>query len=143
MGQRLWELISDAIVQIDTYKHPNIDEAKKALDDILVASDLGSCARDHITRIEARSGGVVVEVEWYSRGCRQEDSYFIPSIIIDAVDPVYEATVWGLSRKISTACNDLEKANRYVVMAEADIAKHTQALETFRANTKPRETEDD
>ena len=108
----LRELINDAIHQINIYKHPNIDEAQKALSKILDAAGLGSIEHDQIENLSIINDDTLfIETSWSTRGCAQTGSYQLPLNIIDVENPVKAAKIWGLNRQINENQSELSSLN--------------------------------
>jgi hypothetical protein len=102
MTTKLRELLEDAKQQIDTYKHPNIDEFKPAMSEVLNAAGVGSLMRDCVESIDERTSNgqkwIVIETSWSSRGCSQTSEYRIPSFIVDSENPLKAAHKWKLEK---------------------------------------------
>lgn len=125
----LRELIEQASNDIGMYKHPNITEAKKRLDEILTAAHLGGCEHDTIDSLDISDDTIQIETSWYARGCENSSSYSFPSSILDAADPIKAATIWGLETRIADKQKKIDQAKAEVKMYEAGLAKLNAELE--------------
>lgn len=140
MTSHLRDLIANAENAIDTYRYPDVDECQERLNELLVAAGLGSIERDRLAYISIKSGKVLIRTEYSVRGCEQSDDYEFPEAIIDAANPVYAATLWGLSRRESAARYELEEARRILAHREKEHAKALAALAEFGGLSTPPQT---
>lgn len=124
----LRHLLEDAEAAIQTYRHPDIDEAQARLNDVLEAAGLGSTGSDEITYLRVGDKEVSVGTRYSVRSCEQHDSFELPIPIIDASDPVAAGKLWGLQRKRDKAVNEVESAERSLAHRREELAKVEAAL---------------
>src|ERR1700693_1608057 len=105
-------LVDAAMQQIETYKHPDIGDAKERLNGVLVAAGLGDITKDYIESLNEYNGILYIETSWSARGCPNNSSYELPVSVIDAANPVEAAKAWGLDQRIISARNRLDSAER-------------------------------
>ena len=117
----LRELIDDATHQLNTFKHPSIDEARERLSELLEAADLGSIKHDHLESIEERDNDLLIETSWSTRGCESTSSFRIPLIWLDAEDPIKVAKIWGINKKINEQQLELELHEGQAEMCRKEI----------------------
>ena len=123
MAKDLRDLIDNAAADIDQYRHPNVDEAKERLTELLNAAGVGGIGRDdRIHSISEEDGELRIETSFIIRGCESGDSYRIPSAIIDSDDPIKAATEWGLATRIREAEDKLTEARQAFYRAEKKLA---------------------
>ena len=127
------ELINEACDQINTYRHPNIDDAAELLDKILTAAGLGSLKHDQIESISEYGGDINIETSWSARGCAQTSSYKFPASFLDLADPIKAATVWGLQKQINDTRIERDRYATYaktygekLVVLEAELTRAQQ-----------------
>jgi flagellar biosynthesis chaperone FliJ len=122
----LKDLIAQAQSDMEMYKRPNVDECQKRLSEILVAAGKASITRDTMERLEQFGDWLHITTSWSSRCCDQSEVYILPMSIIEAEDPIREATIWNLNEKISNAQSALDTARNNVI-------HHQQSLATYKA----------
>lgn len=130
------EIIETAMEQLDTYKHPDVDEAKARIHELLVAAKLGGIDCDCLEKLSERSGNLRIETSWSARGCSNSSDYNLPSFIIDADDPVEAATLWGLDRQSAEATERIGAARVALQRAENGLSKIQAERTAFLARAK-------
>lgn len=127
----LRELVEEAAQALDTYKHPNIDEAKSRLGELFKAAGRGSFEHVTITSIDLYGGTVAVAYEWSARCCAMSDRDEIPASFLDEPDPIKAATLWRLNCAVSKASSAvagqqraLERANEVLTEAQAALSAY-------------------
>lgn len=125
----LREIIDDAIVQVDTYKHPQLDDFKSAIKPILVALQ-GSAFADHddIVGISIYDDEVIVSTEYYVRCCQQTDDFRIPLEIINSTDPVNAATEYRLRLDVDNFKTDMDRQSGLAAKAKT---KYDEAVKKY------------
>jgi hypothetical protein len=124
----LKELINKAISDIDLYKHPDIDEAKARLDELLVAAGLGTIKGDYLSDLDMYNNKLHIRTEWSARGCANHSDYELPISILEAEDPIKAATVWGLQQKIDQETAQIRTYQAYVDSATTRVIDLLQRL---------------
>lgn len=129
MTTPLRALVDDAIQKINTYRRPNVDDAVKALREVLQAMGTGAPSEhDGIESMTEDGDGLLRIVTAYSvRCCAMSDEFEIPASIIDAPDPIAAAKLWGWKRKVDIARADLSAAEHNVVHARARLKEALMA----------------
>lgn len=115
-------LLEAAEGDLDTYRHPDVSEAQRRLNEVLEAAGLGSTGTDRITRLRVGPREVFVRTEYSVRSCICDDEYEFPVGIIDEPDPVAAARRWGLERRRKEAVGKLEEARRALAHWESELA---------------------
>ena len=124
----LRQLIEEAQHQLDTYKHPNVDEVQDRLDAILKAGDAGGLKYDKITNLSYRNGFLEIATEYYVRSCYQNGEYRIPESVIDAADPIREMKLWAAKVKVKKAQDAYDRAKYEVVSCEKTLKQAKENL---------------
>jgi hypothetical protein len=119
----LRQIIEEAIGQIATYKHPDVDEAQGRLHELLKAAELGGIEHDGIVSIEECGDTFRIQTEWSARGCLNTSDYELPSFIIDADDPVAAARIWGIEKKVKEAERAVDEARSTLLLREKRLAE--------------------
>lgn len=123
----LRELIDEAQFQLDTYKHPHIDDVKTRLNEILQAANIGEIANDTLVALSTSRYSLTISTEYMVKGCRQIADYIIPLSIIDADDPVYAAKVWSADQEVDVAERAVEIATRNLDWVKQELEKKIAA----------------
>jgi hypothetical protein len=127
------QLLEDAESQLDTYKHPDIDEFQEKFSELLEAAEAGSLKHDRVESIRVRDswGTKMIEIRtsWSARNCAQTSEYSLPYSVIEAPDPLKAAKIWGLEKKIAEANAEASKYRGYVQSYEKTVAELTLKLE--------------
>jgi hypothetical protein len=108
----LREIIEEAASAIDTYKHPDISEARDRLNEIIKAAGLGSIEHESIDDISFHKGNVAIRTTYSVRSCLSSEEYILPESILDDVDPVAAARRFGLQKKVDDAQEKVDEARR-------------------------------
>jgi hypothetical protein len=124
----LRELLDDAIHQVSTYKHPNIEEFQERISKVLVAHGQGSIEYDKIEDITERDGKVKIETSWMARQCDQRSTYELPAAVIDAEDHIKAANVLRLQEKIEEKHRALRNHEQAIVEYRVSIVKLEEEL---------------
>lgn len=128
------DIIQEAINQINTYKHPNIDDAREIINAVSGAAGLGSPGGDHISRmsIEGREGEqyLHIKTEYSVRCCSMSDDFRIPVHLFEAEDPVLAAKQWAYD-------NELEKARAEVLGLEKSLGYARKKLAEVVTSGRP------
>ncbi len=117
----LRQLLDEAESAISIYKHPDLDELRPRLNEVLGAAGLGTTGSDHITAIyehTGQGGYFEIRTEYSVRCCAQSDTFCLPKSIVDAADPVQAARAWKHDKTVSDA--------------EAEVDRCAKALERAR-----------
>lgn len=118
------EVIEEAISQINTYKHPNIDDAREIINAVSGAAGLGSPGGDHISSMEISGDFLRVRTEYSVRCCSMSDDFHIPVFLFEAEDPVLAAEKWAYDNELDNAkakVLDLEKSLDYARNRLAEV----------------------
>jgi len=99
----LREILEDAEARISQYKHPNIDEAKDRLNDLLVEAGLGNISHDTIEYLSIGQEKVYLLTRYSIRSCEQEDRFEFPTSVIDAQDPIAAIKSFAKGQRITEA----------------------------------------
>ncbi len=124
----LRDLLEAAEGDLDTYRHPDVSEAQRRLNEVLEAAGLGSTGTDRITRLRVGPREVFVRAEYSVRSCVSDNEYEFPVTILDAPDPVAAARRWGLERRRGEAVAKVAEAKRAKERWEAELAGIEAAL---------------
>lgn len=120
----LRELFEEGYHEVNTMRHPSVDELHERLDEVLVAAGLGGIEHDKIIELdESNDGNITVRTSWMARQCASESEYKFPSYIIDDADPIHAAKVWGKEEKIKKAQAYLDQCSRRLEEANAALLK--------------------
>jgi hypothetical protein len=119
----LRDLLEKAERDINTFKHPNVDEAQLWLHNILVAAGLPGINLDSLDHLYIGDEDVCVTTSWSVRSCADSDTYRFPTFIIDAADPIKAARVWGLEAKLEDMRDQLNSLVAQVETRKARIAE--------------------
>lgn len=122
------EIIAEAQAQMSTYKHPEIDECKKLLTDIIEATGRGSISKDCLDSVEVYGGWVEIRTSWSSRGCRCDGESRFPDHILDDPNPVQAAKIWSIKREIDEAKHQLDIAKKDVIRYTNNVTEWEAAL---------------
>ena len=123
----LRELIDEAQFQLNTYKHPRINDVKYRLDEILRAANMGSIGYDTIVELSTSRHSLTIGTEYMVQGCRQIAEYILPLSIIDAADPIYAAKVWSADQDVAVAERAVEIATRNLDWVKQELEKKIAA----------------
>lgn len=127
----LTELIEQASSDISTYKHPDIDECKRQLSEILKAMQYGSIMNDTVESLEFYRGELLIETTYSCRGCTNSGSYRIPKEILEAEDPIKTASIWSVKKQITKTEQEIEYARRNIQYQEQTLTKLKAELEAI------------
>ncbi len=108
----LREIIEEASSAIDTYKHPQISEARDRLNGIIKAAGLGDIERESIDSISFHKDTVAIRTTYSVRSCQGNEEYIFPESILDAADPVAAAKRFGIQKKVDDAQEKVDEARR-------------------------------
>lgn len=126
----LRKLFDDASSAISLYKHPNIDECRKALNEVLNAADLGGIGDyDKVEDLNEFHGKVRIDTSWSARQCENTSTYEFPAFILDAEDPIKAATKWGLEEKLKDARLKYAVVQRQAEQYQLDVLKMQEQLD--------------
>lgn len=128
----LQTIIEDAINQVDTYKHPQLDEFKTAIKPILKAY-LGRSFADHddITSIDIYNGELRICTEYYVRSCHQTDDFEIPMEIINSDNPIKTATEYHLKLEVENLKTNLDRQNSLATIAKTKYEEAVKKYDDF------------
>jgi hypothetical protein len=84
---------------------------------------MGNLTYDSIEEISEYLGNITISTSWSARGCAQTSEYTLPSTIIDAEDPIFEAKKYGLMKKLKAAEIEYKK---HAALANSYAEKVTQ-----------------
>lgn len=88
---KLQELVSKAQSDIAMYRHPNLDEVRKSLDEILEALGESQIGYDRITSIYEEDGNLTINTAYELRCCAMTGEHFIPLQVFNVEDPMLAA----------------------------------------------------
>lgn len=118
------EVIEAAAQAIDQYRHPDVSEAQELLHSLLKAAGIGGIDGDKIDCIDEYSGAFHITTSWTVMQCSQHETYTLPSIIVDAEDPLRAANLWRLDQAVrfaksrhDSAENELAKSKEHLAAA--------------------------
>lgn len=117
----LREIVEEASSAIDTYKHPQISEARERLNEIVKAADLGNLEYESIDGISFYKDKVEISTTYSVRSCPMSGEYIFPASILDEADPVAAAKRFGLEKKVADAQEKADEARR-------DLEGHEETL---------------
>lgn len=136
MTQSLRQLFDTAYFAVSRYKGPDITEFQTLLDKILAAAAIGRCEHCCIESLDEDEDEVTVVVSWSSRGCENTSTYTFPSSILDDVNPVDAARIWGIQKQITEveaevkdACLKMNYGNDRLVALKSRLANAVSAKE--------------
>lgn len=121
------EIIEAAAQAVEQYKHPNVDEAQALLHSLLKAAGIGGIEGDKIECIDEYSGAFHITTAWTVMQCYQHETYTLPSMIVDADDPLRAATEWRLDCAVAKAEADLDSATRTLAAARERLEAAQEA----------------
>ena len=127
----LTELIEKASNDISMYKHPDIDECKRSLSEILKAMQHGSIMNDTVESLEFYKGELLIETTYSCRGCTNSSSYRIPKEILEAEDPIKTASIWSVKKRITKTEQEIENARRNMKYQEQNLITLKAELEAI------------
>ena len=122
----LYELTLDAELQVDTYKNPEIDEWRAAIDPILQAAGQPIVGIDSVDFINLNTIELSITTSYSVRCCDQTNTIRIPLNILKAANPIKAANLFRLNKLIAKAKSD-------ILNAERTIETQTKTLETLAA----------
>ena len=122
----LKEIIHDAINQVDTYKHPDLEIFRKRINAISEAAQLGSTGGDTITRITWSKDQLSIDTEYYCRNCHQTNEINIPNSILNASNPVLAAKEYRKNLDIANAIARIEQVKYNMKLAEENLIQVKQ-----------------
>lgn len=127
----LLEIIFDAERQVDTYKHPDLDILREAVDPVLTA--LGECTvgGDCVESIYVDDDHVHIMTSYSCRGCSNTNDMTIPMAIVEAENPVRAATELTLRKKLKRAVEELNYARAQLPKLEEASQAIALELATF------------
>lgn len=139
--QTLRELLDDAMHKVDTYRSPNLDDFRAAINPVLAALNEGSIGEyDGVSSITETAKEVIINTEWMVRQCEQTSRLVIPAYIIDAVDPVKEATRYYLIQCVAGAKEIVIRREHQLHTAKAALEQAQSKLDEFlKAEVKANE----
>lgn len=117
------ELLDDAQHQLDTYKHPNIDEFTSKFSALFEAAGFGNLNYRSVDQITEHKDTFSVETSWSSRGCSQHGTITLPFSVIDAADPVKAATIWRIQQDLDKAMSEVNNHRKMVSYYEEQVKK--------------------
>jgi hypothetical protein len=132
MAKREREILEQAILDMNTYKHPNLYEAREILDSLFINSAIGVLGdQDTIDSIfeeddpfgNSKGSYFYIKTSWSSRGCEQGEEYCIPSYIIDAEDPVKAAIKYRLDKALAKAQANVLSATKTLEVYQQQLLK--------------------
>lgn len=128
-------IIQRAMEQVETYKHPELDEFRDALQPIVTAAGIAGRLDDHITNITYEGMGVTeklrIDTEYSVRGCHQMDEIFIPMEILRAQTPLMYAQQWKLEQTFKQADQKLKEAHAQLSVITKKYEEALQAKQAF------------
>lgn len=126
------EIVENAASAIANLKHPKINEALVAIDEVLCALGHGYIGNEHVDSIELfEDGDVRINTSYTSKGYADCDSYTIPVEVVDAPNPVRAATELVLRKKLEWAISELNVARSSIPKLEERSQAAALELATF------------
>lgn len=104
----LEEIIHDAINQVDTFRHPDLEIFRKRINLICESAGLSSTCGDTITRISWYKEYLEIDTEYYTRNCHQTDNIKIPNSILKANDPIETAKEYRKNEELKKAYSEIQ-----------------------------------
>lgn len=130
----LREIVEDAASAINTYKNPQISDAKTRLNEIVKAADLGNLEYESIDSISFNRGTVEINTTYSVRSCPMSGEYIFPESILDEADPVAAAKRWGLEQKVAKAQEKVDESRRDLEGCEKTLAEALTELAQLDAS---------
>lgn len=104
----LEEIIHDAINQVYTFKHPDLEIFRKRINPISESAGLGSTGSDSITSICWYGEYLTIDTEYYTMNCHQTDNIRIPNSILKANDPIEAAKEYRKNEELKKAYSEIK-----------------------------------
>lgn len=117
----LYDQTLDAIAKFDELRHPPLDAWIKAIDPVLVAADQPPIGSDKVESISILNDELIISTSYSVMCCDQMSSMCLPLFIVQAVDPVQEATRFQLQKKLSDAKSRLAESQDNVAKFSGEI----------------------
>lgn len=95
MSREHVKLIEEGIVQINTFKRPNVVALDKFLKSIINAAGFVVQDSDILEGVDLEDENLYVTYSWNSRGCLQSETHVMPLSVIYHEDPWKAAKEWG------------------------------------------------
>ena len=131
----LYEMTLDARQKVDTYRHADIDDWVKAIDPVLQALGKAPIWRDRVDDISINSKSVTIRTSYTVRGCADSDTVNVPLAVLNADDPVKEASLCRLRDLLHEAHNEKASAERNLGYWTNEIQKFTTKLAELENNS--------
>lgn len=132
----LYDLTVAAQSDISTYRHPNIEEWKAAIDPVLVAAGESSIGRDTIEDVLLSEDYLTIETSYVVRGCENSNTIRIPVELLQSANPVWEANAYRLrinvaaaQLRVSKAQSELNASTEMLAKLQAQLHEHLKAPE--------------
>ena len=89
------KLIEEGIMQINTFKRPNVVALDEFLKSIINTAGFVVQDSDILDGVDLEEGNLYVTYSWNSRGCLQSETHVVPLSVIYHEDPLKAAKEWG------------------------------------------------
>lgn len=117
----LYDQTLDAIAKFDELRHPPLDAWIKSIDPVLVAADQPPIGSDKVESISILNDELIISTSYSVMCCDQMSSMCLPLSIVQASDPVQEATRFQLQKKLSDAKSRLAESQDNVAKFSGQI----------------------
>jgi hypothetical protein len=111
---------------------PDLSEAKARIHELLIAAGKPGIQNRALLGLKHRPEYLEVHTQWAARGCVHDEEIEIPLSVIDAVDPLVEAKLWGIRDRIADATARAKTHRSELDDAANDL--HAARMELYEAS---------
>lgn len=131
------DLIANAEIQMDTYKHPDTGACEDFLEKVLVSAGLVNSSPGSLGYVSIRDGSVHLRYDYSVRGCSSSDDYSFPETILDAKDPLHAAKLWGLEKRSKEIGWKVAEKTRELQHYQEELRRAEEELAAFIVHSRP------
>ena len=125
----LLALTQTAAAAVDTFRHPNIEDWRLAIDPVLEAAGEPGVGQDKVDSMVLSESELHIETSYVLRGCECSNRITLPLSILEASDPLRAAKQFRLQGAIADAKCDIKAA-------QDTLTLKTQTLEALEADLR-------
>lgn len=121
-------LLEEAGFALRIYRSPDTAELRARLRAVLNAAGMHYNGLDALVSIDEAAGEdgyFEIETSYSVRGCSMSDTYRLPTVIVDAPDPVVAATAWKRAKDLRDAKTEVMRCEAALAQAQAKLATLT------------------
>lgn len=117
----LYDLTIEASSQVETYKYPDLDEWRAAIDPVLSAANVPTVGADCVESIYLDSRELYITTSYSVRCCDQTNNIRIPINILKDADPIKAAHRYRLTNAIANTKMDISLLAKKLANLEAEF----------------------